>query len=58
MGKTVTICFTNNKGGSGKSTTCSTSVRRGAVPVKKVLLGGWRYAAESVACIFFGGLGA
>ena len=23
MGKTVTICFTNNKGGSGKSTTCS-----------------------------------
>ena len=23
MKKTVTICFTNNKGGSGKSTTCS-----------------------------------
>ena len=23
MGKTITICFTNNKGGSGKSTTCS-----------------------------------
>lgn len=23
MDKTMTICFTNNKGGSGKSTTCS-----------------------------------
>ena len=23
MGKTVTICFANNKGGSGKSTTCA-----------------------------------
>ena len=23
MNKTITICFTNNKGGSGKSTTCS-----------------------------------
>ena len=23
MGKTITICFTNNKGGSGKTTTCS-----------------------------------
>ena len=23
MNKTKTICFTNNKGGSGKSTTCS-----------------------------------
>lgn len=38
MGKTVTICFTNNKGGSGKSTTCSNlgaaMVRAG----KKVLL--------------------
>ena len=22
MKKTITICFTNNKGGSGKSTTC------------------------------------
>ena len=23
MGNTVTICFANNKGGSGKSTSCS-----------------------------------
>ena len=38
MNKTITICFTNNKGGSGKSTTCSNigaaMVRAG----KKVLM--------------------
>ena len=38
MGKTVTICFTNNKGGSGKSTTCSTLGAAMARAGKKVLL--------------------
>ncbi len=58
MGKTVTICFTNNKGGSGKSTTCSNLGAAMARAGKKVLAGGWRYAAESVAGILSGGLGA
>ena len=38
MGKTVTICFTNNKGGSGKSTTCSNLGAAMARDGKKVLL--------------------
>ena len=38
MGKTITICFTNNKGGSGKSTTCSNLGAAIAQAGKKVLL--------------------
>ena len=38
MGKTVTICFTNNKGGSGKSTTCSNLGAAMARAGKTVLL--------------------
>lgn len=38
MGKTVTICFTNNKGGSGKSTTCSNVGAAMAQAGKRVLL--------------------
>ncbi len=38
MKKTVTICFTNNKGGSGKSTTCSNVGAAMARKGKKVLL--------------------
>ena len=38
MGKTVTICFANNKGGSGKSTTCSNVGAAMARAGKKVLL--------------------
>ena len=38
MGKTKVICFANNKGGSGKSTTCS-NVGYGLTQLgKKVLL--------------------
>ena len=38
MKKTITICFTNNKGGSGKSTTCSNVGAAMARLGKKVLL--------------------
>ncbi|MDO4649498.1 MAG: AAA family ATPase [Eubacteriales bacterium] len=38
MAQTVTICFTNNKGGSGKSTTCSNVGAAMARAGKKVLL--------------------
>lgn len=38
MKKTVTICFTNNKGGSGKSTTCSNVGAAMARAGKRVLL--------------------
>ena len=38
MDKTMTICFTNNKGGSGKSTTCSNVGAAMAMAGKKVLL--------------------
>ncbi len=38
MDKTMTICFTNNKGGSGKSTTCSNLGAAMARAGKKVLL--------------------
>lgn len=38
MKNTVTICFTNNKGGSGKSTTCSNVGAAMAKEGKKVLL--------------------
>ena len=38
MGKTTTICFTNNKGGSGKSTTCSNLGAAMARDGKQVLL--------------------
>lgn len=38
MKKTQTICFTNNKGGSGKSTTCSNIGAAMAQAGKKVLL--------------------
>lgn len=37
MKKTITICFTNNKGGSGKSTTCSNLGAAMARAGKKVL---------------------
>lgn len=38
MKKTMTICFTNNKGGSGKSTTCSNVGAAMAQAGKRVLL--------------------
>ena len=38
MDKSMTICFTNNKGGSGKSTTCSNVGAAMAMAGKKVLL--------------------
>ena len=38
MDKTMTICFTNNKGGSGKSTTCSNVGAAMAMAGNKVLL--------------------
>ena len=38
MKKTITMCFTNNKGGSGKSTTCSNLGAAMARAGKKVLL--------------------
>ena len=38
MNKTRTICFTNNKGGSGKSTTCSNLGAAMARAGKKVLM--------------------
>ena len=38
MNKTKTICFTNNKGGSGKSTTCSNIGAAMARAGKKVLM--------------------
>ena len=38
MAKTITICFTNNKGGSGKSTTCSNLGAAMSRAGKKVLL--------------------
>lgn len=38
MKKTITICFANNKGGSGKSTTCSNVGAAMAKTGKKVLL--------------------
>lgn len=38
MDKTMTICFTNNKGGSGKSTTCSNVGAAMSMAGKKVLL--------------------
>ena len=38
MGNTVTICFANNKGGSGKSTSCSNVGAAMAMAGKKVLL--------------------
>lgn len=38
MKKTTTICFTNNKGGSGKSTTCSNVGAAMAQAGKKVLM--------------------
>ena len=38
MKKTITICFTNNKGGSGKSTTCSNLGAAMARAGKRVLL--------------------
>lgn len=38
MNKTTTICFTNNKGGSGKSTTCSNIGAAMARKGKKVLM--------------------
>ena len=38
MKKTITICFANNKGGSGKSTTCSNVGYSLAQSGKKVLL--------------------
>ena len=36
--RTTTICFTNNKGGSGKSTTCSNIGAAMARTGKKVLM--------------------
>ena len=37
-GKTITICFTNNKGGSGKSTSCSNLGYELSLAGRKVLL--------------------
>ena len=55
MDKTMTICFTNNKGGSGKSTTCSNVGAAMAMAGKKVLLVDGEYAAEPVPFLFFRG---
>ena len=52
MGNTVTICFANNKGGSGKSTSCSNVGAALAGMGKKVLM------AESFPFFFFGGRSA
>ena len=38
MKKTIAICFANNKGGSGKSTTCSNVGAALALEGKKVLM--------------------
>ena len=55
MDKTMTICFTNNKGGSGKSTTCSNLGAAMAMSREKSASGGWGYAAEPVPFLFFRG---
>ena len=44
MGNTVTICFANNKGGSGKSTSCSNVGAALAGMGEKVLM------VETVIC--------
>ena len=58
MGKTITICFTNNKGGSGKTTTCSNLGAAMAQAGKKVLLVDGDMQLNLVAGFFSGGLGA
>ena len=55
MDKTMTICFTNNKGGSGKSTTCSNVGAAMAMSREKSTSGGWGYAAEPFPFLFFRG---
>ena len=57
MGKTVTICFTNNKGGSGKSTTCSNLGAAMARAGKKVLLVDGDMQLNLSLAIFSRGLG-
>ena len=51
MGKTKVICFANNKGGSGKSTTCA-NVGYGLTQLgKKSPSDWWRHAVESFTVI-------
>ena len=57
MGKTTTICFTNNKGGSGKSTTCSNLGAAMARAGKKVLLVDGDMQLNLSLAILSGGLG-
>ena len=52
MSKTRVICFANNKGGSGKSTTCSNIGYFMADAGKKSFIDRRRYAVEPFACLF------
>lgn len=51
MGKTITICFTNNKGGSGKPQPVQTLERRW-LRQGKGSSDRWRYAVKSFSCLF------
>ena len=57
MGKTITMCFTNNKGGSGKSTTCSNLGAAMAKAGKKVLMVDGDMQLNLSLSFFPGGLG-
>ena len=58
MGNTVTICFANNKGGSGKSTSCSNVGAALAGMGKKVLMVDGDMQLNSFPFLFFGGRSA